>query len=511
MPQQNDKTQSTQGDDWTPFGSFFDKLRESSDPRELLDRLLHGLVTLLKGSRGFVMLKARKGEDLVPVASYEVEDTDEMLRISKTVYSRAIETDKIVFIDGAEEPDWLQSASMESLAVLPRSILCGPLKARDQVFGVIYLDGEVQISDVEKSRIPFFEVVTGLASELLAASQTRRTLLSTEYKLKAINRLEWEREQLVLGDGPAASQLSNLLDVAAKQDVSVLITGETGTGKEMVARALHRMSARQNGPFVPVNCASLPRDIIEAELFGAEKGAYTGATERRLGRFELASGGTLFLDELGELELDVQVKLLRVLEERRLTRLGGTKVVNLDFRLISATNRDLEAQVTEGAFRQDLFYRVNVFRMHLPPLRDRSEDIEPLAQHFLEDFAVRFGKNIKSIAPEAIDVIKTYPWRGNIRELRNAIERAVVIEPSDVITLESLPMAPEAYRGGNVTQNFLDTLPMDYEEARDIFDKAFFERSFKKNKGNLTAVGRETGLARNTLYRRLEKLNIKAK
>ena len=245
-----------------------------------------------------------------------------------------------------------------------------------------------------ESQIPLFETITGLAGELLAATKTREELLAAQHCLQAYDRLVWEGERLVLGSGEASEQIARSIKAAAPQDVTVLITGETGTGKEMVARALHRSSPRRLKPFVPVNCAALSRGTLEAELFGAEKGAYTGADELRLGRFEMASGGTLFLDEVGEIDTDVQVKLLRVLQDRKVTRLGGTRAIPLDFRLICATNRNLEEEMTLGNFREDLFYRINVFQIHLHPLRERLESIVPLAEHFLSTFTTQFGRTI---------------------------------------------------------------------------------------------------------------------
>ncbi len=464
---------------------------------------------MLRASRGFVLLKQAGVDELVSVASYKFEDDDEFKRISRTVSNRALETGEVTYIEESSNHDWFSSASQESLALLPRAILCCPLSARGQAFGVVYVDGHMGRTDINEDRKGFFHIVVMMAAELVAAAQTRRTLLNARDKIEAFTQLVGSDDGFVSGKSTAGKQLENMVKAAGAQDVSVLITGDTGTGKEMAARALHRHSARQNGPFVPVNCAALPREIIESELFGAEKGAYTGAAERRIGRFELASGGTLFLDEIGELDTDIQVKLLRVLQERKIRRLGGHSNVNLDFRLVCATNKDLEQEVRAGTFRQDLYYRVNVFRLHLKPLRERVEDILPLAEHFLEIFATRFGKKIKGFSKDAIKALETHSWPGNIRELRNAVERAAVIEGGELVAGTSLPVArPTIRRSGGTVGDMLDILPTKFEEAKEEFERAYLVRYYEKHAGNIAAFSRETGIPRNTLYRRLARYDI---
>jgi formate hydrogenlyase transcriptional activator len=222
----------------------------------------------------------------------------------------------------------------------------------------------------------------------------------------------------------------------AGTDSTVLITGETGTGKELVARAIHRRSTRASRGFVAVNCAAIPRDLIASELFGHEKGAFTGALQRRLGRFELADGGTIFLDEVGELASDTQVALLRVLQEREFERVGGQHAVRVDVRVIAATNRDLTEAVADGAFRQDLFYRLNVFPLEVPPLRERQEDIAVLVEYFIDRYARKAGKTIRRVSKRTLDRLKSYPWPGNVRELQNVIERSVIVSDTDEFTVD---------------------------------------------------------------------------
>jgi transcriptional regulator with GAF, ATPase, and Fis domain len=240
----------------------------------------------------------------------------------------------------------------------------------------------------------------------------------------------------IVGDSPALAALLSRVSKVAGSDSTVLITGETGTGKELVARAIHRRSRRPSRAFVAVNCAAIPRDLVASELFGHEKGAFTGALQRRLGRFELADGGTIFLDEVGELSSDTQVALLRVLQEREFERVGGRDRIRVDVRVIAATNRDLIAAVADGTFRQDLFYRLDVFPLAMPPLRDRQEDIPVLVEYFIGRYARKAGKTFRRVSRRTLDRLQTYPWPGNVRELQNVIERSVIVADTDEFTVD---------------------------------------------------------------------------
>ena len=383
------------------------------------------------------------------------------------------------------------------------------LKTKTEVFGVIYLDGSVSETKMNALKLPIFEILVEFASELLGAAEDRRRFFLAKERLLAYQSLQ-EEEDFIAGEGKAGQQLKSLISAAAPKDVAVLLTGETGVGKEMVARAVHRHSTRAAEPFIPVNCAALPADLIEAELFGAEKGAYTGADTRRLGRFELAGGGTLFLDEVGELPLEFQVKLLRVLQERKLCRVGGSKVIPLSFRLICATNKNLEESIERGLFRQDFYYRINVFRIHLPPLRERVEDILPLARYFLAKFNRSFNKRVEGFSSRAEKVLLSYSWPGNVRELRNAVERALVIEESNQVSPKSLPFSSgeSSLSELPLAGSKMADLPKNYDEARAIFESSFLQRSFQENDGNIAAMARQTGIPRNTVYRRLEKYGL---
>jgi formate hydrogenlyase transcriptional activator len=243
----------------------------------------------------------------------------------------------------------------------------------------------------------------------------------------------------IVGTSPALQTVLSSISKVAPSDSTVLVTGETGTGKELVARAIHRRSLRASRAFVSVNCAAVPRDLIASELFGHEKGAFTGAMQRRVGRFELAEGGTIFLDEIGELSPDTQVALLRVLQEREVERIGGSRPIHVNVRVIAATNRDLEAAVASGTFRQDLYYRLNVFPLDMPPLRERREDISLLVEYFIDRYARKAGKNIRTIDKKTLQLLQSYPWPGNIRELQNVIERSVIVSETENFSIHCLP------------------------------------------------------------------------
>ncbi len=244
----------------------------------------------------------------------------------------------------------------------------------------------------------------------------------------------------IVGESPAMKRVFEIVSKVAPSNATVLVLGETGTGKELVAQAIHRNSTRRDGPFVKVNCAALPENLLESELFGHERGAFTGADRQRVGRFELASGGTLFLDEIGTMSAGTQAKVLRVLQEREFERLGGTRTIRADVRILAATNRDLEEAVETGEFREDLYYRLNVVTIRMPPLRERKEDIVPLARHFLQRFAFDLKKNIRGLSPAAIRVLQRHNWPGNIRELENTIERAVLMADGEVLEPEDLTL-----------------------------------------------------------------------
>ena len=313
--------------------------------------------------------------------------------------------------------------------------------------------------------------------------------------------------RLLIGRSAALAAVKRVIERVAATPATVLITGESGTGKELVARLLHTGSERSNSPFVKINCAAIPDSLFESELFGYEKGAFTGATSRKPGRFELADGGTLFLDEIGEMPLSMQPKLLRALQEGRFYRVGATHLVTVDVRLVAATNRDLRTEVRERRFRQDLFYRLNVVPLQLPPLRDRREDIPELVELFLERFARRLGKPLGRIEPAAVEVLCAHDWPGNIRELENAIERALLLSDGPRIGPADLPpeLAGPAGDAGAAPATLRERIR---HETRRIERDAIVE-ALRATQGNVTRAAQQLGLSRRGLQLKLKELNIR--
>ncbi len=304
----------------------------------------------------------------------------------------------------------------------------------------------------------------------------------------------------MVGQSPAFRAMMDTIRQAAPSTATVLLLGESGTGKELAARALHEQSNRLKGPFVAINCGALPESILEAELFGVERGAFTGAVARREGRFERASGGTLFLDEVGEMPLSAQVKLLRVLQEGELERLGGTQTVKVDVRIVAATNKDLQKEVAEGRFREDLYYRLNVVEVRIPALASRREDIPLLADAFLRRFAAKNGKALRGFSPDALSTLENYAWPGNVRELEHAVERAVVLARSDVLEVADLPETVRKGPLGSAGQLVIPIgTPMEEVERRVIHE------TLRHTKGDKTLAARLLGIAARTIYRKLER------
>ncbi|HEX8822355.1 MAG TPA: sigma-54 dependent transcriptional regulator [Archangium sp.] len=304
----------------------------------------------------------------------------------------------------------------------------------------------------------------------------------------------------MVGQSPAFRAMMDTIRQAAPSTATVLLLGESGTGKELAARALHELSNRAKGTFVAINCGALPESILEAELFGVERGAFTGAVARREGRFERATGGTLFLDEVGEMPLSAQVKLLRVLQEGELERLGGTQTVKVDVRIIAATNKDLQREVAEGRFREDLYYRLNVVEVRIPALASRREDIPLLADAFLRRFAAKNGKTLRGFSPDALGVLENYAWPGNVRELEHAVERAVVLARSDILEVGDLPDTVRKGPVGSAGQLVIPIgTPMEEIERRVIHE------TLRHTKGDKTLAARLLGIAARTIYRKLER------
>ena len=339
---------------------------------------------------------------------------------------------------------------------------------------------------------------------LVDNASERQDLSRHVMRLSAEVAEQHERE-FVVGPSRGTREIVELVQKVAKLSATVLILGESGTGKELLARLIHRESSHPNAPFVAVNLAAIPKDLVESTLFGHEKGAFTGAIRQQLGKFELASGGTLFLDEIGDLRYDLQAKILRAIQEGEIERVGGTHPIKTDLRIIAATNVDLEKAVKESRFREDLFYRLNVIPMKMPPLRDRIEDLPALAHFFLRRYSTKFRKDIQGIAESTLDILRAYWWPGNIRELENLIERLVAVSDKDWITDEDLPYefhVSQLDAQGATSENLLD-------RAVSTFERNFIVRALEKSSWNVTATARALGIPLSTLKFKMDRLEIR--
>lgn len=340
---------------------------------------------------------------------------------------------------------------------------------------------------------PFKPDQLSLVMERIAHQQK----LASEYEYLKGRLEKITRFDNIIGQSPSMEAVFDLIPEVAQSDASVLLIGETGTGKELVAKAIHAKSPRGHLPFIAINCGSIPDTLLESELFGHQKGVYTGATHARKGFLEVVSGGTLFLDEIGEISSKMQVDLLRVLEEKKITSVGSRKPVDVDFRLISATRRDLEKGIADGMFREDFFYRINVIKIDIPPLRNRKEDIPLLTEHFLEKYSHETTKQVDRVAPDAMAVLKSYDWPGNVRELENAIERAVVLSKSRTLGIEDF--------------SFLQTSPAQASKPLPLreMEKAHIRQLLEENDWNVSRTAKVLEINRVTLHKMIKRYNLK--
>jgi Nif-specific regulatory protein len=380
-----------------------------------------------------------------------------------------------------------------------RSVLAVPLEVFDRVMGVIYLDASDPAVRFDEDQLQLLTAIGSIAAAALDNARRMEWLEEENRRLQA----EMNVEHNMVGESPRMRDVYQFIGRVASSDSTVLVFGESGTGKELVARAIHQNSGRANKPCVAINCAALAETLLESELFGHEKGAFTGAIVQKKGKLEVAEGGTVFLDEIGELAASLQAKLLRVLQEREFERVGGTRTIKLDVRLIAATNRDLEEEVKKGRFREDLYYRLNVVSVRMPALRERREDISLLASYFAAKYGKRSGRAVVGISPRARACLLNYEWPGNVRELENAIERAVVLGSSDLILPEDLPetILEKAAPAGAPLDAFHDAVR---ESKKQLIISAVEQAS-----GNYTEAARLLGLHPNYLHRLIRNLNLK--
>ncbi|HEX5575127.1 MAG TPA: sigma 54-interacting transcriptional regulator, partial [Gemmatimonadales bacterium] len=474
-----------------------------------LSAVLHTLARRCGAARGVASLLEDSSGELEIRASIGLSQAGERTRyqMGEGITGRVASTgEPIVVPQISQDARFLhRAAGRQERRGAEFSFLCVPLLLHGRVVGTLSLELPYRREREFERLLKFLRVVASMISQ---AVRIHRLLEAERQKLVIENaQLRQELQQRnhlsnMVGASGSMRQLNDEVARVAGTNTTVLIRGESGTGKELIAHAIHEHSPRARGPFIKVNCAALPETLVESELFGHERGAFTGAQARKKGRFELAHGGTLFLDEVGELSPAIQVKLLRVLQEREFERVGGTEPVRVDVRMIAATNRDLERALAEQSFREDLYYRLNVFPIFVPPLRSRRADVLPLAAHFIEKYSNEHGKQIKRISTPAIDLLSRYHWPGNVRELENTIERAVLMADGEVIHGHHLPPTLQtAEATGTVVTTSLGA-------AVEAFERGIIEDALKTSRGNRSKAARLLSTTERVISYKVKKYGI---
>ncbi len=473
------------------------------------------LASHLNVYRLYLTLLNRKSQDISIYDAYGLSDEDRksgVYRVGEGIIGQTIKSGEVSIIPNVSDaPEFLnRTNSLIDSVVACTSFICIPVKYKDEVIGAISFHKAVEReNEIFDDEVRLLKIVAGMIGHTLRRRQ--------EYA-EEMEELKQENDRLrtdlithttqpdnIKGKSGKMTEVFSLINSVAPTDATVMIRGESGVGKELVAAAIHNASARKNKPFIKVNCAALPDSLIESELFGHEKGAFTGATQRRVGRFEAANGGTIFLDELGDIPHSTQIKLLRVLQAREFERLGGTQTIKIDVRVLCATNRDLEKMIREGDFREDLYYRINVFPIYIPALRERVNDIPVLVDHFIEKFNAKYDKGIRRITSMAIETLMMHSWHGNIRELENCIERACILSQEGVIRVHNLPPTLQtAISSKTIAKGSLEMI-MGNLEKQVIID------SLVASRGNIAKAAASLSITERIMGLRITKYEIDPK
>lgn len=495
---------------------------------EVLNRVLDLAIRRVRGERGMIILLDPITSALRTRIVRNIKDEgDSNKRSPQSIVKEVIQSGQsVISADARADARFVESESVIADNIM--SILCVPLVIRDRIAGAIYVDHREARHLFSQRDLTFLEAFADQAAiaienaRLYEELEEARTRLSLENESLRREVLVEKHLDSVVGGSEAVAKIQFAVRKAASGHSTVLVRGESGTGKGLIARIIHNVSQRRNGPFIHFNCAAMPETLAESELFGHEKGAFTGADRRKLGRFELANGGTIFLDEIGKVNLGVQAKLLRVVEDKEFERVGGTQTIKTDVKIIAATNLDIERAIERGEFREDLFYRLNIIPLHLPPLRERKDDIPLLAEHFMRKICKDLGVETKRLEPGVLDLFLRYNWPGNVRELEATIHRAIVMSNGDTITRNDLyAIFPELGAAGVVAGPVpvpgtvlnpmfakMDITSDLYDEVLSTVDRQLIERALETSGGRIREAARRLGLARNTLKSKIQKYNI---
>ncbi|MBI4814882.1 MAG: sigma 54-interacting transcriptional regulator [Deltaproteobacteria bacterium] len=477
---------------------FSVKLLAGESTSALVEVLLDGIIGLTRADKGFLAMLGDDGAPEVRAARNcdRANLGESVARMSDSIVKKVIESKKpLVVSDAVADQEFSASASVMSLRL--QSVMCCPLFDRERLIGVLYVGDDRRRGAFDAAALDVMAVFAAQASLLFSQSRRLEDLSRRTTQLE--DELRDLRLGTIIGASDSMREVFRRVKKVATTDVAVLVTGETGTGKELIAHEIHHASRRAKGPFVVVNCGAIPENLLESELFGHVRGAFTGAVVNKLGRFAAADGGTLFLDEIGEMPLQLQVKLLRVLQEHTIVRVGATKPEKVDIRVVAATNRVLEDEIAAGRFREDLYYRLNVVSIELPPLRDRGDDLVLVAKHLLARAVKESGSGVKGFSKACLLAMRKYKWPGNVRQLENRIKKAVVLAEGSLLTAEDIDLMPEELE---------EILPL--AEARARFETRYVLEALERNGGNRTKTAKELGVDPRTIFRYLAKTSPKS-
>ena len=471
---------------------FSSKLLGTYKFDELLEALMDSVVGVTSADKGFLVLWDNEVPRICVARNLKQENIDDAIdQLSDSIIARVLATKQPLIVSDALKDDQFANAkSIMKLNVV--SVMCVPLMDKETLIGLIYVGNDNVVALFDDRSLEALTIFAAQASLIVKNALLIDELRGDRDQLRG--QIESMRFGRLIGSCEAMRLVFEKVRKVATTDISVLITGETGTGKELIAKEIHDRSSREKGPFVTINCGAIPENLLESELFGHVKGAFTGAIANKLGKFQSANGGTLFLDEVGELPVLLQVKLLRALQEKTVVRVGSTRPEFVDIRILAATNRDLEQGIKNGDFREDLYYRVNVVNIRLPPLRERGDDILVIAKYFLNRYNEEFATRIRGFSPNATIAMRKYHWPGNIRQLENHIKKAVVLADAPLLAPEDLDLNVES-------------LPpiVPLAQAKEDFQRDYINEALQRNNGNRTKTARDLGVDPRTIFRHLER------
>ncbi len=480
------------GDRLAQLVDFSAELMRETSPEKLFKKLLHAVVELTGAEKGFVIV-FQDGERHLAASHNVGDETLDLSRISDTIVEQVVRNRQpLIVSDAMSDRTFGRSRSVVDLKL--SSVMCVPLLYRNDLLGVLYLGNDAVTGLFTDTDLAMLQVWATQASMVVHAALLLNELKISNRNLRA--QLRRSSQGDIVGTSATMKKVFRMVRKLAPTDLSVLILGETGTGKELVAREIHRLSDRSGQPFVSINCGAIPENLLESELFGHKKGAFTGAVSDKIGKFESANGGTLFLDEIGEMPMNLQVKLLRVLQERVIERVGDLRPRPVDIRVVSATNKDLEAEIAEGRFREDLFYRLNEVTVALPPLRERGEDIHQLARFFLARYADQYDSRARGFTNECVRALMNYYWPGNVRQLENRVKKAVIMSDRALLNPDDVGLS-----GG--TKRALQ----DLDAATESFKKRYIREALELNNWNKAQTARDLGVDPRTIFRYIEKMD----